>query len=151
MNCPFQGVTATTLSTEPHSSRTGVLTFQSAFNLTPRICLFLCKDGEPRPECRKAQCRHSHRAVREKMDHVSVDRGFLPIRQQTKLRERQVCEGIQHTSHFIINGSFIMRSEIHWNMSCRRQHDICVDLFAVVNVTQLRAEHRGRRSDPLEA
>ena len=48
---------ATTLSTETYSSTTVVTTLERAFNLhTCIVCLFLSRDGERRPECRKVQC-----------------------------------------------------------------------------------------------
>ena len=72
---------ATTLSTETHSSTTVVTTLERAFNLdTCTICLFLSRDGERRPECRKVQCHHfSMGLVRQEIAIVSENKNPVHV------------------------------------------------------------------------
>ena len=87
----------TTPSTEPESYGTVVRILERAFGLdNNEICLSSGEDGEPRPECRKAQCRHfSIELFRQEVDIVSVDRCFLPMPRHNRLRRHLVREGTQ--------------------------------------------------------
>ena len=52
------------------------------------------KDGEHRTECRKVPCRHwLNELFRQEVDVVLERRGFLPIPQQIKLRQKLFRDG----------------------------------------------------------
>ena len=68
----------TTPSTEPHRSVTVVPALERAFSLdNNKLCMFSCKDGELRAECRK---------LNSEIDTSLAGLGFLPKPHHNNLR-----------------------------------------------------------------